>query len=199
MLKKAITLLVVCWLLIGPAGVTVYGQSCEQGGFPLVGPHSAYSYNIVWDPTFDQTSCPIWEFGFAAERALTGTMCSGWSPPFARFNGPSYGWTWIEQDTNALSDPEWRYFRFRYTVEIDDPLNNPNTRLEVWFYINGVWTFVDEVAGSHWCETRFVNLNWEDRSNWVGQPITVLFWAALPGSSKISIAETALWQSQYND
>jgi hypothetical protein len=72
MLKKAITFLVVCSLLIVPAGVTAYGQGCEQGGFPLVGPNSAYSYNILWDPTFDQTSCAAWQFGFAAERARRG-------------------------------------------------------------------------------------------------------------------------------
>lgn len=197
MFKEAVRLVIVCSVLVVAAGVTIYGQSCEQGGFPLIGPDAAHSYNIIWDPTFDQTSCSAWDFGPASERALTGTMCGGWNPPFARFNGPIYGYTWIEQTTYALSDPDFQYFRFRYTFEINDPLNNPNTRLEVWFYIDGDWLFVDEASGSRWCETRFINLY--DRPDWVGQPITVGFWATTPGAGTISIGETALWQSRYDD
>jgi hypothetical protein len=34
--------------------------------------------------------------------------------------------------------------------------------------VHGTWILVDEAAGSHWCETRFLNLNYEDRSDWVG-------------------------------
>ena len=40
-----LALLVLCSLLVAP--LSVYGQSCEQEGFDLVGPHNAFSYNIL--------------------------------------------------------------------------------------------------------------------------------------------------------
>lgn len=77
MFKEAVRLVIVCSVLVVATGVTVYGQSCEQGGFPLVGPDTAHSYNIIWDPTFDQTGCSAWDFGPATERALTVLCAAG--------------------------------------------------------------------------------------------------------------------------
>lgn len=90
MFKKAIAFLIAGLLLIAPAAVPVYGQSCEQWASGICGPScSSHSYNILLDPDFVQTSCPIWEFEWGTERATTGTLCSGWAAPFAWFNGPS--------------------------------------------------------------------------------------------------------------
>jgi hypothetical protein len=200
MFKKAIAHLIVCSLLLLPATATVQGQSCEQGKSPLCGPNcSSVSYNILWDPNFDQTSCNIWEFEWGTERALTGTMCSGWAPPFARFNGPSYFFSWqrFQQRTDALSIPGWTFFRLSYTYDINDPLNNPNTRLEVTIYVNGVTYLVDAPpGGSQWCNTRHIDLG--SNPDWVGKPMWVAFWASQPGNSTISVSTTALWQSQFD-
>ena len=200
MFKKAITLLIVSSLLMALA-VTVYGQSCEQGGSRICGPTCSQSYNILWDPEFLQTSCPIWEFDWGTERALTGTLCSGWSPPFARFNGPTpffNYWMRIQQRTDALSNPGWTFFRLSYTYEIDDPLNNPNTRLEVTIYTGGVTYLVDAPpGGSQWCNTRHIDLG--SHPEWVGQPMWIAFWGSPQGNSKISVSTTALWQSQFDD
>lgn len=201
MFKKAFAVLIACSLLVGSAAVSVNGQSCQQGESPICGPScSSHSYNILWDPNFDQTSCPIWEFDWGTERALTGTLCGGWAPPFARFNGPSpfYNyWLRIQQRTDALSTPDWTFFRLAYTYEIDDPLNNPNTRLEVTIYVGGNTYLVDAPpGGSQWCNTRHIDLGYHPE--WVGQPMWVAFWANLPGNSKISVASTALWQSRFS-
>ena len=198
MFKKAIAFLIAGVMLLAPAAV--YGQSCEQGGNPPCGPScSSHSYNILYDPNFDQTSCPAWEFEWGTERAMTGTLCSGWAPPFARFNGPSpfYNyWMRIQQRTDALPDPAWPYFRLAYTYEIADPMNNPNTQLEVTIYARGVTYSVDAPpGGSQWCNTRHINLGYHPE--WVGQPIRLAFWANIPGNAKISVSTTALFQSRF--
>jgi len=199
MFKKTIAFLLAGLLLIAPATISVYGQSCEQGGSRICGPTcSSHSYDILWDPNFDQLSCPAWEFEWGTERALTGTLCSGWAAPFARFTGPSpfFSWLRFQQRTDALSDPAWTYFRLGYTYEIDDPLNNPNTRLEVTIYVGGDTYLVDAPpGGSQWCNTRHIDLGYHPE--WVGQPMWVAFWANIPGNGKISVATTSLWQSRF--
>ena len=188
----------VSLLLVAP--VSVNGQSCEQGGSPLCGPNcSSYSYNILWDPDFLQTNCSAWEFDSGTERALTGSMCGGWSPPFGRFNGPSFSqWVRIQQQTPALWDPQWPYFKFSYTYEINDPMNNPYTQLEITIRLGGVRYSVDAPpSGSQWCNTRHINLGYHPE--WVGQLLWVEIWAYQPGYSTISVTNTGLWQSRYNN
>jgi hypothetical protein len=193
--RLALGLLVACSLLVTP--LSVYAQSCEQGGFDLVGPHSAFSYNILWDPNFDQTSCSAWEFDPGTERALTGSLCSGWAPPFARFNGPNPNWVRIKQLTATQWDSQWPFFRFSYTYEIDDPLNNPYTQLSITILDGGVRYSVDDPpGGSEWCHTRHIDLGYHPE--WVGKLLLVEIWAFQPGNSTISVTGTALRQSRYS-
>jgi hypothetical protein len=92
----------------------------------MCGPICSAYFNIIYDPYFEQTSCPSWEFGSASERAY-GTFY-GYTTQFGRFNGPSV-WRAISQ--TVMAQPAGDGFDFTYEVEINDPLNNPNTRLDV--------------------------------------------------------------------
>ena len=158
MFKKGIAFLIAGLLLIAPAAVPVYGQSCEQGGSRICGPScGSYSYNILWDPEFVQVYDNLKNVHSGSVKASVLLL-------------------------NAHP--------------VDDPLNNPNTRLEVTIYTRGVTYLVDAPpGGSQWCNTRHIDLGYHPE--WVGQPMWVAFWATIPGNAKISVATTSLWQSRF--
>lgn len=197
--RLSVALLVICSLPVPPAVVSVHGQSCQQGGSPLCTPCHA-SYNIIWDPAFQQTSCTKWQFDPGTERVLTGYYCGSgnWSAPYARFNGPYNGWRWIHQNADALPQAGRDHFELTYTYQITDPLFDPNTALHVWLLKpDGNWLFVDGVSNTngspYWCHSRQIDLG--RHPEWVGQQLQVVFSAQLPGESNIILGTTALWQS----
>ena len=190
-MRLMILFLASCLLAIAPAQPpSVQAQSCEQGGSTQCWACSLW-FNIIYDPNFGQTSCPSWEFGSASERAY-GTFY-GYTTHFGRFNGPS-GWRAISQTTTAK--PVGSYgdgFDFSYEVQINDPLNDPNTRLDVWIIEpNGNPYLVDRISGAQGAQSRHFLLG--DHPSWVGQYLGVQFWAYQPGSSTISIDNITLWQ-----
>jgi hypothetical protein len=170
---------------------SVQAQSCEQGGSPLCWACNLW-FNIVFDPHFEQTSCSSWEFGWQAERAF-GTAL-GATSHFGRFNGPSV-WRAIRQTTTAKSvgSGYGDGFDFSYTVEINDPMNDPLTRLDVWIIEpNGNAYLVDRITGAHADQYRSFDLG--DHPSWMGQTLQVQFFAYQPGNSTISIDGIGLWQ-----
>lgn len=85
-------------------------------------------------------------------------------------------------------------FDFKYEVEINDPLNDPFTRLDVWItdeYGNPLY-LVDRISGAQGAQTRSIDLG--DHPEWMDQYLGVEFWAYQPGNSTISIDFMALWQ-----
>ena len=191
-MRLLILFLASCLLVVAPAQPSsVQAQSCEQGGSPLCWACS-YWFNIIYDQYFEQTSCPSWEFGSASERAY-GTFY-GYTTQFGRFNGPS-GWRAISQTTTAKQTGSGygSGFDFSYEVEINDPLNNPNTRLDVWIIEpNGNPYLVDRISGAQGAQTRSFDLG--AHPSWEGQNLGVQLWAYQPGSSTISIDNVILWQ-----
>ena len=188
-MRLLILSLASCLLVVAPAQLSsVQAQSCQQGGSPQCSGFCSLYFNILYDTSFEQTSCPSWEFGSSSERAY-GTFY-GYTTQFGRFNGPS-GWRAISQTTTA--EPYGDGFDFRYEVEINDPLNNPNTRLDVWIIEpNGNPYLVDRISGAQGVQTRSIDLG--DHPSWMGQNLGVQFWAYQPGSSTISIDNITLWQ-----
>jgi hypothetical protein len=152
---------------------------------------------VVWDPVFEQTSCNKWEFRLTgAERAASGTMCSSWGAPFGRFVGPTNGWSFIAQSTTAQGSSQGSHFWFGYTVDIVDPLNDPNTRIVVSILEpSGWWYTVDAPPGGvRWCDSRSINLGYHP--SWVGQPLYIEFSAYIPSSgASISLKHVGLWQN----
>jgi hypothetical protein len=192
-MRLMIFFLASCLLVVVPAQPpSVQAQSCEQGGSPQCWACS-YWFNIVYDPDFEQTSCPRWEFGSASERAY-GTFF-GYATHFGRFNGPS-GWRAISQMTSAkpAGSGYGDGFDFHYEVEINDPLNDPFTRLDVWITdSNGnPLAFVERISGAQDAQPRSIDLG--DHPSWVGQNLGIQFWAYQPGNSTIIIDNIALWQ-----
>ena len=193
-MRLLIILLAPCLLVVAPAQPSsVQAQSCEQGGSPLCGPNCSQYFNIVYDTYFEQTSCSMWEFGSGTERAF-GTFW-GYTSHFGRFNGPS-GWRAISQTTTAKSvgSGYGDSFDFVYEVEINDPLNDPFTRLDVWITdSNGNPLYlVDRISGAQGFQHRSFDLG--DQPSWVGQELGIQFWAYQPGNSIISIDNLSLWQ-----
>lgn len=198
--RLALALLVGCSLLAAPAAVPVRAQSCQQGGSPLCSGCWA-SYNIAWDPQFEQADCLAWRYGPGTEWVESGRLCGTWLESFGhsgRFDGPSADWLVIHQTTNALDQPGRDHFWVGYTYKIDDPLNNPDTQLQVWLrvlegsYWN--WYFVDAgPGGAQSCQFREVDLG--HHPEWVGRQVVIYFTAYLPGDSNITIDNVSLWQS----
>ena len=182
-----------CLLVVAPPQPSsVQAQSCEQGGSPMCGPNCSQYFNILYDTYFEQTSCPSWQFGSASERAY-GTAF-GVTSHFGRFNGPS-GWRAISQTTSAkpVGSGYGDSFDFKYEVEINDPLNDSLTRLDVWIIEpNGNPYLVDRISGAQGAQVRSIDLG--DHPSWMGQYLGVEFWAYQPGNSTISIDFMALWQ-----
>jgi hypothetical protein len=192
--RLLIFFLTTCLLVISPTQPpSVQAQSCEQGGSPMCGPNCSQYFNILYDTYFEQTSCPSWQFGSASERAY-GTAF-GVTSHFGRFNGPS-SWRAISQTTTAkaVGSGYGDGFDFKYEVEINDPLNDPLTRLDVWITdVNGNPLYlVDSISGAQGAQVRSIDLG--DHPSWMGQNLGVQFWAYQPGNSTISIDFMALWQ-----
>ena len=190
---RLLIFLVCCLLVVAPAPPSsVQAQNCEQGGSPVCGPNCSMYFNIIYDPNFGQTSCPSWEFGSASERAY-GTFY-GYTTQVGRFNGPS-GWRAISQTTTAkpVGGGYGDGFDFSYDVQINDPLNDPNTRLDVWIIEpNGNPYLVDRISGAQGVQGRRFDLG--HHPSWMGQYLGVQFWAYQPGNSTISIDNMTLWQ-----
>lgn len=181
--RLSVMVLVIWSLMMSPLPSVVHGQSCQQGGSPVCGLCGLF-YNVIYDPYFDQTSCSVWQFGSGTERAMGS---------FGRFNGPSNGqWQGISQTTITLSGRE--DFDFTYDYEINDPLNDPNTQLQVWiFQPNATWYFVD--AGPTGAQsTQYRSISLGSHPEWAGQAVHVYFWAYQPCDSEIIIDNVALWQ-----
>jgi hypothetical protein len=181
-MRLLIFFLAFCLVLVSPAQPpSVQAQSCEQGGSPLCGPTCMLYFNIIYDPYFEQTSCSSWEFGSGTERAFGTSM--GYPSHVGRFNGPS-GWRSIRQTTTAkpLGSGYGDGFDFGYSVEINDPLNDPFTRLDVWIIEpNGNPYLVDRISGAQGTLGRSIDLG--DHPSWMGQNLGVQFWAYPPGNS----------------
>lgn len=192
-MRLLIFLLASCLLVVASAQPSsVQGQSCEQGGSPLCGPNCSQYFNILYDTYFEQTSCSMWEFGAGTERAF-GTFW-GYTSHFGRFNGPSV-WRAISQTTRAkaIGSGYGDDFDFGYEVEINDPLNDPSTRLDVWIIEpNGNPYPVETITGAKGFQHRSIDLG--DHPSWMGQELGIQFWAYQPGNSTISIDNLSLWQ-----
>ena len=190
---RLLIFLACCLLMVAlPQPSSVQAQSCEQGGSVICGPICSLYFNIIYDPNFGQTSCPSWEFGSASERAY-GTFY-GYTTHFGRFNGPS-GWRAISQTTTAkpTGSGYGSGFDFSYEVQINDPLNDPNTRLDVWIIEpNGNPYLLDRISGAQGAQGRVSDLG--NHPSWMGQNLGVQFWAYQPGNSTISIDNITLWQ-----
>lgn len=189
-MRRLLFFLASCLLVIAPAQLpSVQAQSCAQGGTVICGPNCNIYFNILYDTFFEQTSCSMWGFGPGTERAYGNFW--GYTSHFGRFNGPS-GWHAIAQTTTAQAAAS-DSFTFSYEVQINDPLNDPFTRLDVWIIEpNGNKYFVDRITGSQGYQTRPFSLG--HHPSWVGQTLGVQFWAYQPGNSTISIDNLALWQ-----
>ena len=192
-MRPLIFFLASCLLVIAPAQpASVQAQSCEPGGSPLCWACNFW-FNIAYDPYFEQTSCSKWEFGAGTERAF-GTF-GGYTSYFGRFNGPSGDWRAIRQTTvaKAVGSGYGDDFDFGYEVEINDPSNDPFTRLDVWIIEpNGNPYPVETITGAQGFQYRSIDLG--DHPSWMGQELGIQFWAYQPGNSTISIDNVRLWQ-----
>jgi hypothetical protein len=193
-MRRSLFFLASCLLVIAPVQLpSVQAQSCTQGGAVICGPNCSSYFNILYDPFFQQTSCSKWVFGSGTERAY-GTFW-GYTSYFGRFNGSS-GWRAIAQTTTAqpVGSGYGDRFSFSYEVQINDPLNDPLTRLDVWIVEpNGNYYLMDRITGAQGYQSRPITLG--NQPSWVGQTLGVEFWAYQPGNSTISIDNLALWQS----
>lgn len=191
--RLLIVSLVSTLLLVTPAlHSSVAAQSCTQGGSSICGPFCPLYFDIMYDGNFEQTSCTKWQFGSSSERAY-GTWL-GSTSHFGRFNGPS-GWRAIRQTTTTqpVGGSYGDGFSFSYDVEINDPLNNPLTRLEVWIIEpNSLSHLVDRISGAQGAQVRGFNLG--NRPGWMGKNLRVEFRAYQPGNSTISIDYVTFWQ-----
>ena len=191
-MRVLILVLASCLLIVSPAQLpSVQAQSCEQGGSTQCWACSLW-FNIVYDPYFEQTGCPRWEFGSETERAYG--MFWGYATHFGRFNGPS-GWRAISQTTSAQPSGSGygSGFDFGYEVEINDASNDPSTRLDVWVIEpNGNPYLVDRITGAQGSQYRSIDLGYHP--SWVGQDLGIQFWAYQPGNSTIIIDNVSLWQ-----
>ena len=191
-MRFLIFLLACCSFVVAPPQPSsVQAQSCAQGGSQQCFLCNLW-FNIIYDPLFEQTSCSKWKFGSGTERAFGPWF--GVNSHFGRFNGPS-GWRAISQTTSAkpVGSGYGDSFDFTYEVQINDPLNDPNTRLDVWIIEpNGNPYLVDRISGAQGPQSRQFDLG--DHPSWVGQYLGVQFWAYQPGNSTISIDTITLWQ-----
>lgn len=182
-------------LLVAMAALPAFGQSCTQGGTTICGPTCGNDYDILYDPTFSQTSCNAWQFGSGTQRATSGTYCGYWPAPFGQFNGPNANWEQISQTTTALSGGDG-WFSFRYEYEITDPGNS--AMLDVWLVDgNGTWYHIDQPpGGAQYCVTRLISLGYH--TSWKGQNLTVYLFGYVPNSnSKIVVDNVKLFQHQF--
>jgi hypothetical protein len=200
-MRFLISLLACCVSMVAPAQPSSVQEQtcdpagppgCEQGGSQMCGPICSLYFNILYDTYFEQTSCSSWEFGSASERAYGNAF--GVTSQFGRFNGPS-GWRAISQTTTAKAEGcgYGDGFDFSYDVEINDPLNSPLTRLDVWIIEpNGNPYLVDTISGVQGTHHRTIDLG--HHPSWMGQHLRVQFWAYQPNNSTISIDFMALLQ-----
>lgn len=192
-MRRLLFFLSSCLLVIASVQSSpVQAQNCAQGGAVICGPNCSSYFNILYDPFFEQTSCSQWGFGSGAERAYGNFW--GFTTYFGRFNGPG-GWRAIAQTTTAQAAGSGYgdSFDFRYEVQINDPLNDPFTRLDVWIIEpNGNPYLVDRITGAQGYQSRSFDLG--AHPSWVGQYLGVEFWAYQPGNSTINIDNLALWQ-----
>jgi hypothetical protein len=150
--------------------------------------------NLVWDYDFSDSSCNAWQTsGSGTQKFPSGaTMCSNQGVG-ARFVGPTNGWSYFYQSTDA--DAGGSTFSLDYYVEIYDPGNSSSNRVSVEILANGVWTTVDAPAGGNrYCETRSINLG--SHPEWVGKTLQIwLGGYAANSSSTVSVQSIALWQT----
>ena len=188
-------LLMAMVAVLAVAAFAVPAQAtCTQGGIPLCG--LCTSYDLIYDGSFSQSSCNAWTYGPNAQKATSGTMCSGWGAPFGQFYGSMSGVSYIRQTTTALTN-HGDHFWLDYTVDITDSTNNSNTWIAAYIYQpNGTWLTVDTPAGgARWCDSRSIDLG--HHSDWVGQNLIVEFDAYTPVSgATIDITLISLWQDQ---
>ena len=190
-MRRLLFFVAFCLLVIAPAQSSSVQAQCAQGGSGRCGPNCGSYFNIAYDSFFEQTGCAKWNFGSATERAYG--IFWGATTHFGRFNGPS-GWRPIKQTT--MTQPAAYFhdgFSFRYEVQINDPMNDPSTRLDVWIVEpNGNYYLVDRITGPQDQQSRSFNLG--EHSLWPGQNLGIEFWAYQPGNSTISIDNLGLWQ-----
>lgn len=180
--------LAVAVLVILASGGSANAQSCEQGGlYPMCGPCGTV-YNVIYDPSFEQTSCDRWGFDPSTERASDGFPCGWGGQHYGKISGPTNGPKSIYQFTETRSTGENFYFGFN--LESDDP----NASIEVWVGIHpGIWTLVYSANGVVGCRTYSASAG--HHPEWRNNTLMVVISANVPTSGKhVKIDRVALDQ-----
>ena len=175
-------------------------QSCTPAGVCTGSWICGRDYDLIVDGAFG-AGCSQWNFWSypATYRETSGTMSCGFGAPFGKVVGPNSDWTYIWQDVQTITSglAAGNYYSFRWTVELNDPTNNQNNIAAIWIedLNTGQWTYVDQVQGGHWCETRGASLG--QHPEWFGHLLRVQIDTRLATSTTFTFKYVSFWQSSY--